>query len=501
MVRVHDVFKGKLLKEKVIIDTRGIWHKANWFRRRNSQLGGSGGQKKLVATMSLKNLAYSCSPISLHPFFRRIEDSSIGSRLASGVFWSMAGSLISRGLMLIASILVARMLGRIGYGEFGMIRSTVNMFVVFAGFGLGMTATKHVAEFFKHDPERAGRILALSGVFALTSGTLVALAVFTLAPWLAAKTINAPQLTPPIRIGAFILLINGLNGAQTGALAGFEAFKTIAKVNLWVGIASFPLLVGGAYWGGVQGAVWALLLNMCLNWLLNHLALRKVTARHHVPFTFHGCWNEWPILWKFSLPVALGGFMISPVLWGCNALLVNQPEGYAQMGIFDAANQWRIAILFIPGMVGQVVLPMLSSLHGYGDLEGYWKVLKYNIILNGSFGLIAAILVTGAGSWIMRGYGEGFVEGYWVLVLLVFSAVLVAINQVVGQAIASRGKTWIGFVFNCFWSGILLIFSVWFLSRGYGAFGLALAYFFSYLLHTLWQTIYLWHLLSRSQIN
>ncbi len=447
---------------------------------------------------SLKSLAYAYSPSAVHPFLRRIESSNVGSRLASGVFWSMAGAMISRGLMLLASILVARLLGQTEYGEFGMIRSTVNMFVVFAGFGLGMTATKHVAEFYKCDPERAGRILALSGMFALTTGALVALAVFTFAPWLAAKTINAPQLAPAIRIGAFILLINGLNGAQTGALAGFEAFKTIAKVNLSVGIASFPLLVGGAYLGGVQGAVWALLLNMAVNWLLNHLALRKVAAHNQVPFTFRGCLQEWPILWKFSLPAALGGFMVSPVFWGCNALLVNQAGGYAQMGIFDAANQWRAAILFIPGMVGQVVLPMLSNLHGTGDRVRYWKVLKYNVLLNGGIGLLAAIFVSSAGSWIMRSYGEGFEEGYWVLVLLVFSAVLVAINQVVGQAIASRGKMWVGFFFNFLWGGALLGFSVWFVSNGYGAFGLAMAYFISYLLHTLWVSIYVWHLFQKS---
>ena len=372
------------------------------------------------------------------------------------------------------------------------------MFVVFAGFGLGMTATKHVAEFYKLDPERAGRILALSGLFAMATGTLVAVAVFTFAPWLAANTINAPQLAPAIRIGAFILLINGLNGAQTGALAGFEAFKTIATVNVGVGLASFPLLVGGAYWGGFQGAVWALLLNMFLNWLLNHLALRKVAARYKVPFTFRGCLQEWPILWKFSLPAALGGFMVSPVIWGCNALLVNQPGGYAQMGIFDAANQWRIAILFIPGMVGQVVLPMLSNLHGTGDTARYWKVLKYNILLNGGVALLAALLVAVAGSWIMRSYGEGFEEGYWVLVLLVFSAVLIAVNHVVGQSIASRGKMWVGFILNCLWGGTLLGFSAWFVFNGYGAFGLAMAYLMAYLLHTLWVSIYSWRLMKKN---
>jgi len=443
--------------------------------------------------MSVKSIASTYCPSFFRPLFNRIEKSPLASRLATGVFWSMAGAVISRGLMLMASILVARMLGREVYGEFGMIQSTVNMFVVFAGFGLGLTATKHVAEFRQSDPERAGRIMALSGLFTLVAGTLVTVAVFIFAPWLATKTINAPHLAPLLRIGAFILLINGLNGAQTGALAGFEAFKTIAKVNLGVGLASFPLLVGGAYWGGLHGAVWALLLNMAVNWLLNHLALRKEAVRFGVPFAFRGCTCEWPILWKFSLPAALGGFMVSPVLWGCNALLVNQPGGYGQMGIFDAANQWRMAVLFIPSMVGKIALPMLSNLNGLDDQVRYWKMLKYNIILNGGVGLAIALPIALLAPWIMQSYGEGFEEGCWVLVCLVFSAALIAINSVVGQAIASKSKMWVGLLLNLLWGITMVGIAYMFIQKGLGALGLALAYLIAYALHTLWVGTYCYY--------
>ena len=181
------------------------------------------------------------------------------------------------------------MLGKTGYGELGMIQSTVGMFGVFAGFGLGLTATKHVAEFCRSDPERAGRIIGLSGLVAMVTGGLMAMGLFIFAPWLAEHTINAPHLAGVLRIGALILFISALNGAQTGALSGFEAFKTIAYVNLFVGLISFPILVGGAYFGGLTGAVWALTINLGFNWLLNHLALRKEAHRYRVPFTFRKC--------------------------------------------------------------------------------------------------------------------------------------------------------------------------------------------------------------------
>ncbi len=84
-------------------------------------------------------------------------------------------------------------MGKAIYGELGIVRSTVAMFGAFAGLSLGLTATKHVAEFRLTDPLRAGRILALSGVVAFGSGAIVAIACFALAPWLAAHTLAAPS--------------------------------------------------------------------------------------------------------------------------------------------------------------------------------------------------------------------------------------------------------------------------------------------------------------------
>jgi O-antigen/teichoic acid export membrane protein len=188
-------------------------------------------------TVNLKARALSACPEFLRGYWDRIESSPLGLRLAKGAFWSLAGALISRGLALLASIIVARILGKEGFGELGIIQSTVGMFGVFAGFGLGMTATKYVAEFRTKNPERAGRVIALSNIVAIVSGGVMSLILVFLAPWLARSTLAAPHLTLFLQIAAGLLFLSALNGAQIGTLAGFEAFRTIAKVNFWAGIA------------------------------------------------------------------------------------------------------------------------------------------------------------------------------------------------------------------------------------------------------------------------
>ena len=60
----------------------------------------------------MKRLIYHFSPDVLYSFYQRIEISPLGYRLAKGIFWSLAGSLIARGLGLLSAILVGRMLDK-----------------------------------------------------------------------------------------------------------------------------------------------------------------------------------------------------------------------------------------------------------------------------------------------------------------------------------------------------------------------------------------------------
>ncbi|CAG0939263.1 Teichuronic acid biosynthesis protein TuaB [Candidatus Brocadiaceae bacterium] len=447
-----------------------------------------------MLNIGVKRAIYTCCPDFLHPVLNRVEASEIGYRLAKGVFWSMSGAVISRGLMLAASVLVARMLGKTGYGELGMIQSTVGMFGAFAGFGLGLTATKHVAEFRLSDPERAGRIIGLSGLVAMATGGLMALGLVMFAPWLAQHTINAPHLAGVLRIGAVMLFISALNGAQTGALSGFEAFKTIAYVNLFVGLISFPILVGGAYFGDITGAVWALTINLGFNWLLNHFALRKEVRRYGVPFTLRKCRSEFAILWKFSLPAVLSGAMVGPVNWICSALLVNQPDGYGEMGIFSAANQWYAILLFLPGLLGQVVLPVLSEKFGQKETRQSMKTMGLAIKVNALLVLPFVLLASIASPYIMNLYGDGFRSGWPTLVVVLLTTGLVAIQTPVGQFIAASGKMWIGFAMNSGWALTFVVSTL--LLINLGSLGLATARVVGYIFHTIWVFGFAYYLLA-----
>lgn len=392
----------------------------------------------------------------LIPYSRKLEDSSVASRLMHGTFWSLIGTVLGRGLSVIASIFVARHLGKLDFGALGIIQSTMLNFSVFVGCGLGITATKYLPELRTSNPERAGRIITLSGVAAMFVGGAISLAFVVAAPWIAEKVLAAPWLTELVRVGALLLFLNTLNGAQTGALSGFEAFKSIAQVNLWTGLITFPIMVGAVLVGGLPGCVWGLAVAAAVNWLLSHLALRRECKKFGISLGFKGLTQEWRVLTGFSAIAILANTLLGPINWLCSTILVNQPDGYAEMGIFNATSQWFALVLFLPGLLSQVLLPVLSETLSVGETGNVRGLLKLALWANAIAAVPIVLVLSVASPWLMSLYGEGFEMAWPVLVISLVTGAIFALQSPLNQLLNAKGKVLIVLYSNFLW-GILFV--------------------------------------------
>jgi O-antigen/teichoic acid export membrane protein len=426
----------------------------------------------------------------------RLEGSPLASRLARGSFWSLAGSVISRVLGLASAILAARIIGKASYGQLGVVQSTVAMFAAFAGFGMGTTATKFVAEFRATNPGKAGRIIALSSVISWSVSGLLAVVLLFAAPWMCSRVLAAPQMTGCLRVSALLLLLSGVNGAQNGALCGFEAFKRMAAVNLIAGVLNFPLVITGAMFFGLSGVVWGMVFAQAAGCLLNYQALRSEAARHNVPMGYSSWTSEAPVIWRFSLPATLGGLMISPVSWACAALLVRQPHGFDHMGAFNAANQWFGALMWLPYMLGSVLLPMLAEQFSARDKARSGKLLVASVKINA--GVTFPLVLGGCllSPYIMMAYGKGFGHEWPTLVVTLLTAGLLAVEVPVGEVIAASGRMWVGFFMNLGWS-LAALTATWLLLP-WGATGFASARLLAYAVHAIWTFAYATRIIRQS---
>jgi len=419
---------------------------------------------------------------------------SIRARLLAGAFWSILGSGIGQAMSMAATMICARFLGPHDYGQLGVIQSTVNLFGLVAALGLGITATKHIAEYRRLDPDHAGRVLGLATLTACGAGLFFAALLVAGGPWLSRTFLRAPELSFDLRIASIAIFFSGLNGYQVGALTGFEAFRPIAAASLIRGLITLPVVLAGIHAAGLRGAVAAISLVSALNYLVHSFILARQCRLHCVSVSYRFERKDWRLLYRFSIPVVIAGMSFTPAVWWASALLARS-SGYVQLGLFSAAFQWNTVILFFSGALGNLCLPLLSSILPEKNMAKYVRILLANFVLTTGSALAVAVPVAIAAPFVMSLYGKSFAHAENTLLLVCLAAVLTAANTSVGHAIWSLDATMSG-VLLALMRGVLLVAAAYTL-RSYGALGLAGSYAFMAFVQTLVCCGFMWWLLRR----
>lgn len=401
------------------------------------------------------------SPAFVHRLKKRAMASPLGSRLARGAFWSLFGTAISKVLSTVSWIIVGRMLGKTGFGEIGMIQNTVGLFGAAAGLGMGMAATKYVAEYRQSDPARAGRFIALANASTWIASGILSLILALMAGWLARETLLAPHLAGSLRIAGLLLFFSSITGAQTGALSGFEAFKPIAKINLIVGIASFPLMVAGAWLNGVEGALWSLIASAVMNVVLNWSALHVETRRNGIQIAYHGCWQESKIFWHFNIPGMLNTILSCLVVWAIGAILVRQAEGFGGLGIYNAAQRIKLIPENIATMLMAPMLPVLSDAFARRDMVTYGKTLVFAYVVS-CVTIIPLAMTQMAAPWLtMIPFGSEFHGDNKVVIWVMIGTVAYGLMWPMGSILVSMGRIWFALAVGILYSVLNFGLSAW----------------------------------------
>lgn len=406
-------------------------------------------------------------------------------RFIKSASWSLVGTVSGKLLMLVGFVIVARIIGKEEYGKIGVLRSTITMFMVFSSAGMGLTAARYVAYYRNSDREKAYQIHNASNQIALIFGLLISVIVFLFNRQISQLSFGTYDLSFSLKLAVIALLFTTISSAQSGTLTGFEDFKRLGINNFIYGIIQFVLLLVGAHFWKSEGVIVALGISALFFVVLNQISINKnfkSTFRNKRFFT-----PEIRLIFtKFSIPAMLSTFVAMPVIWLGKALLV-RTNGFGEMAIFDVSEQWYLMVLFIPNSIGNIILPMLSNALSEGSGKQYGKLLKLNLLVNCAVVTALVLVIMCLAPFILKLYGRSFTS-YLPLRILLVAAILQTVNSVLGQAIASKAKMWLGFGVNLFWGLSFLTISYIFVEYMHlGALGLSYAFLLSYLLHSIIQ--------------
>lgn len=186
---------------------------------------------------------------------RVARESAIGSAILT------VGNILSAALTIIAIVIVARLLGPEGYGEYTLAFVAPSIFMQLFGLGVNVAVTRYAALYLSRgEDDRAVQITKRATLFLLLFGVVLSLANYYMAPYMAVVVLGRTALIPYIQLTSIFIIAQAANQASGFAFVGWGLIKEISlfsilQATLRLAISPALILLGFGIYGAVLGQV------------------------------------------------------------------------------------------------------------------------------------------------------------------------------------------------------------------------------------------------------
>lgn len=350
--------------------------------------------------------------------------------------WAYIGSCVGKLMALVAGILIARFLGKELYGEYGTVKNTLTYAAIVSSFGFGYSATKFIADYIINKKEKIRSLVKTVTMITVLLGVLLSLVVSIFSSPIAVF-LESPHLEMPLRYLSVLVLFNSLTATQTAILSGFKKFKELAYVNVVTGAVTLVASAILTFYYGLYGAIVALLLAFIAQAIYSHVAIHNELKKYESDEKL--TLSEVKSLLSFSTPIALQESLYT-ITSSCSLFLMIKYANYGEVGLNAAASTWESIVIFIPGVLKNVMFSYLSSSNNHQKLVT--SLLRYNFFAS----LIPTLLFILCSRIIVSMYGDNFSALTPVLLVALVAAVVVSVSEVLCYEFISKGKPWTVFL-------------------------------------------------------
>lgn len=418
-------------------------------------------------------------------FFEKILDKikkeELLSRIIKAIGFGAGGAVISKGLLMIFNIIIARILTEQDYGAYSLINNTVQTFIVFAGAGIGVTLTRYVALYRNKNKNIAGVIMGTLLLINIIISLIVALIVFIFSDKIAMLLNSDINITNLLKITSATIFFTSVVSILQGTLQGFEKYKRIAFIQVLSNILNLIIGMLLANFFGIIGAVISLLVLQIIMFLVMQLTLNNVLKEEKIKLKCKFIEEIKKAILKVTIPSFLATIFVIPLMWFTNFFFSSR-IGLEEFGAFSVCIQWFNIINYIPQQFGQLK-PIYTQLYDNGEFKKLKKYLNKIILTAVCFSVICMLLFILARNVILLGYGKFYTQFGLPFSIMMIATVLFAIQSQYGSVFQAIGKSWICFILNLVWAISYIIMFFIFYSKG--AIGYAYTYLISYTIYAI----------------
>lgn len=367
--------------------------------------------------------------------FNLYKDKIKNNSLYKDSFWAVFGNGIGNFLMLLSGIIIARLLGKDLFGEYGMVKTTMFTMATFSTLAFANTTTKFIADYIQKDLSSVKSIIRSSILIVLLFSLSMCLLLFLLSDVIA-RFVNEPQLSASFKFLGILIVFRALNTLGAGLLGGFKDFRQVGIDNIIAGVTMFILCIPLTKLFNLSGAYISLLLSQACLCVLNIYFVYY----HQKNIVSYSPQNYGKVLLVFSFPFAITEFIYTITAWGYS-LALTKFSSLGELGMYTACLQWNAIIMFMPGLLGNVILSYLST-SASGSSFAHHQLIKRMLIVNLLSILFPLIIVGFSANYISQYYGKTFIGMDSIMRVAIWSTIFTCMSRVFDSNLMSKGRRW-----------------------------------------------------------
>ena len=395
----------------------------------------------------------------------------IGAKTFLGTFGT---SVFIQGCTVLQGILIARLLGPVGRGEFAAVILWPMMFAGLGIFGSNIAIARASAKLDDH-----GEVLRTATVLAFITSALSSLVCFIVLPWL------MPQAESHlISLARLFVLFIPLNHLALNLIAIDQGSGNFKRFNFTRAILNplYVMILIGLWLAGIREVRWFVIALLVSN--LGVVVVRLFLAIRKYPIA--GKLYSLVSIVKQSIHFGLAG-IAQPVYMQADKALMLWLLGAKNLGLYMVALSASAVIGSITNSAGMVSFTMAAQA-GKGDgFERIAKTFRVSVLLWLFFGGILALIMPFVLPFV---YGNDFADAVNPARLLIGGSAFAGLANMLEQAVRGQGKAFVGLEGRLAGLVIMVILGI-VLSKTFGVVGACLAWIagqFVCLMVIIWQT-------------
>jgi len=350
---------------------------------------------------------------------------AMGRRLTKDSLLLLSNAILLKGVTIISSILLARLLGPGQLGLWAVVTATGGLAWVVADLGLAVATMATVAE-RNTDPEARARVQTTALFLALGLGGLIVAGYGLIVPLIAAELYQVPEALPLFLLSTVTMFLSLAPNIFGAILQGQRRFKALAGLSFALGILNAAALVLGAWALGLTGAFLASLGTTAIGWAVYLYFFRGTDRIRWSPSYFR--WDVGKRLLRIAFPTVTSSMVTLVGSWLTLTFLTLASGQYDLVGQYSVA--WRVSafVVFPSSAIFGALFPMAAETARSDPVlfsRTFRQTLRYTLIVSIPISLLLGVL---APEIVGLLYGAEYLGAAPLLALLVPAGLLLALT-------------------------------------------------------------------------